>query len=127
MKRFLILLVLVVLSVTASQALAAGQKAKPAARAATLKGEIVDLGCYLGHGAKGAEHMGCASKCIAGGMPMGLLTADGKLYLLTLDHENADPYNKCKDLAAATVEVRGQLMERNGMLALDVTDVKPAK
>jgi hypothetical protein len=90
----------------------------------TLKGEIVDTGCYLGHGARGEKHKACADKCIANGMPMGLLTADGALYLLTLDHENADPYNEAKNMASQTVEVTGTLMSRSGMKAINVTGVK---
>lgn len=95
--------------------------------AVTIKGEIVDLGCYLGHGAKGAEHKGCALKCIAGGMPMGLLTEDGQLYLLTMSHADADPFNAAKDLAAETVNVTGAVHESNGMLSLEVTAVERPK
>jgi hypothetical protein len=127
MKRFLSLIAVVALVLIAANALAAGPQAKPAAKAMTFKGEVVDLGCYLGHAARGADHKSCATKCIANGMPFGLLTADGKLYLLTLDHDNADPYNKCKGLAAETVVVSGSLMQRNGMMAIDVADVKSAK
>jgi len=133
MKRLLSLMVATLVLVVAVGALAAGQKAAPASKAAsaaktaTLKGEIVDMGCYVGHGAMGASHKGCATKCLAGGMPMGLLTADGKLYLLTLDHDNADPYNKCKDMASEVVQVSGAVSQRNGVMAIDVIDVKPAK
>lgn len=90
----------------------------------TVKGEIIDTGCYLAHGARGEKHSGCAHKCIANGMPMGLLTADGTLYLLTMDHDNADPYNEAKELAAKNVEVSGLLLSRNGMKAIDVSAVK---
>lgn len=92
----------------------------------TVEGEIVDLGCYLGHGAKGAKHKSCATKCIAGGMPMGLLTQDGTLYLLTMSHEDADPFNAAKDLAAETVKVTGPVHERDGMLSLEVTALESA-
>src|SRR5574341_1558654 len=57
----------------------------------SLTGEVVDTGCYLGHAARGAKHVSCATKCIMGGMPMGLLTNDGTLYLLTMNHDNPDP------------------------------------
>jgi hypothetical protein len=127
MKRFLSMLALVALTLIAVDAVAAGQQAKSVAKTRTVKGEIVDLGCYLGHGARGADHKSCATKCIAGGMPFGLLTAEGKLYLLTLNHEDPDPYNQCKDLAAQTVEVTGTLMQRNGVMALDVSGVKATK
>ena len=90
----------------------------------TVQGEIVDMGCYLGHGARGAKHKACATKCIAGGMPMGLLTDDGKLYLLTMSHENADPFNQAKDLAAETVKITGPVHERDGILSLEVDSLE---
>ena len=127
MKRFLSVIALVALTLVAANALAAGQPAKAAAKTMVVKGEVVDLGCYLGHGARGADHKSCATKCIANGMPFGLLTADGKLYLLTMNNDNRDPFNRCKDLAAETVVVSGPLQQRNGLMALEVSDVKPVK
>ena len=88
----------------------------------TLTGELVDTGCYLGHAARGEKHVSCASKCIANGMPMGLLTADGTLYLVTMNHDNPDPYNKLKDMAGKNVKITGVVMARNGMKGIDVTD-----
>jgi len=101
-------------------------KAKAAPKAVTLKGELVDMGCYVSHGAMGEKHKDCATKCVAGGMPMGLLTSDNKLYVLTLNHDNPDPFNKAKDLMSAMVEVTGMVSERGGTRILDVTDVKAA-
>jgi len=126
MIRKLVLLAIVVL---ASVTLAAAQEAakEPAKKApTTLTGELVDTGCYLGHGARGEKHIDCATKCIAGGMPMGLLTSAGKLYLITLDHDNPDPYNKLKEMAGKTVSVTGIVSARSGMQGIDVTDVKLA-
>jgi hypothetical protein len=48
----------------------------------TLKGEIVDLHCYINRDAKGEEHAGCSNACISRDVPAALLTADGTLYLL---------------------------------------------
>jgi len=90
----------------------------------TLRGELVDTGCYLGHEARGEKHIGCATKCIAGGMPMGLLTADGTLYLVTMNHDNADPYNALKEMAGKTLDVTGTVMARGGMKGIDVTAFK---
>ena len=47
---------------------AADEKA-PAPKTQTVKGEIVDLMCYLDHLAKGEKHKGCAEKCIKVGGP----------------------------------------------------------
>jgi hypothetical protein len=125
MKRVLGSLVLVGALAIAVAAMGAETKgAKPAPKPVTLKGELVDMGCYVSHEAKGEKHKGCATKCVAGGMPMGLLTADNKLYLLTLDHENADPYNQAKDLMSAMVEVTGMVSERGGARIIDVTGLK---
>lgn len=92
----------------------------------SLTGEVVDTGCYLGHAARGAKHVDCATKCIANGMPMGLLTNDGTLYLLTMNHDNPDPYNKLKEMAGKTVTVTGAVMSRSGMKGIDVTEFKAA-
>jgi hypothetical protein len=93
-------------------------------KTATVRGEIVDLGCYLSSGAKGKDHQGCAQMCINNGMPMGLLTNDGALYLLTMNHSNADPYNQAKKWAADQVEVIGPYSIRNGFQAIEVDQVK---
>ena len=92
----------------------------------TLSGEVVDTGCYLAHEAKGEKHVECASKCINNGMPMGILTSKGSLYLVTLNHDNADPYNKLKTMAGQKVTVVGTVSERSGMKGIDVTEIKTA-
>ena len=92
----------------------------------TVTGEVVDMGCYLGHASRGEKHISCATKCLAQGMPMGLLTSNGTLYLVTLDHANADPYNSLKDMAGKNVSVTGELLTRSGMKAIEATTVKSA-
>ena len=131
MKRLSILLLALAFPVAAAAATAtAHQGHQMAAHKAdapkTLTGELVDTGCYLGHGARGEKHVECATKCISGGMPMGLLTSDGTLYLLTMNHDNADPYNDLKMMAGKTVSVTGTVMTRGGMKAIDVSEIKPA-
>jgi hypothetical protein len=129
MKRVLVVLGLASVLAFSLFALAqadtkAGGKAEPKTMSAT--GELVDLGCYLGHGAKGEGHKECALKCAAMGMPIGLLTAKGDLYLLTVSHGDADPFNQCKDWMAQQVTVTGPVMERDGMKALEVDSAKLA-
>lgn len=130
MKRFALILMVLAMALAITNAFAADPKgAKEATKAAapksmTLTGEIVDMGCYLAEGAKGEAHKSCASMCISNGMPMGLLTNDGKLYLLTLNHDKADPYNSAKKMAAEKVTITGTMSERNGMKSLTVDDVK---
>jgi len=134
MKRLTVLAVGLALLVPALQAGAhtGHQHKAPEAKEAkepvpqTITGEVVDTGCYLGHSARGAKHVDCATKCIAQGMPMGLLTSNGTLYLLTMNHDNADPYNQLKEMAGKTVSVTGLVMTRGGMKGIDVAEFKAA-
>lgn len=109
------------LEVSAATALLVGLGATaPLLRAAdtqTIKGEVVDLMCYLDHGAKGDKHAGCAKKCIESGGPVGILTADNQLYLVIGDHK---PINETlAPLAAKTVTVKGKVVERDGMKMIE--------
>ena len=88
------------------------------------KGEIVDVACYVPHGAKGAGHADCAKKCAKAGQPIGLLTDDGDLLLLLADHEDGKPFEAAKELAGSKAEVTGQLDTRDGMKAVTVSGVK---
>jgi hypothetical protein len=92
----------------------------------TISGEVVDMGCWLGHAARGKEHISCATKCLSQGMPIGLLTSNGTLYLVTLDHDNADPYVSLKDMAGKDVSITGELLSRSGMKAIEASKVELA-
>jgi len=129
MKRLLGLLVLACVIALAGFGVATGDEKKAEqkpAKAISTSGEIIDMGCYMAHAAMGAKHQSCAVKCVAGGMPMGILTNKGHLYLLTPPHEGQDAYNKCKELAGTQAEVVGEISERSGMKSIEVTQVTPA-
>jgi hypothetical protein len=106
----------------ASGMLAAGKAAGDSGM--TLKGEVVDLACYVGHGAKGEMHKECAVKCAAMGQPVGLLSTDGKLYVLVADHVDPSSYEKARKLAGEQVEILGENAEKDGVNALTVHSVK---
>ena len=94
---------------------AADEKA-PAPKTQTVKGEIVDLMCYLDHGAKGEKHKGCAERCIKAGGPVGLLSGN-RLYLVIGDHQ---PINdQLAPKAAQVVTLKGKVVERNGMRMIE--------
>ena len=49
----------------------------------SVTGEILDMACYLDHGARGLDHKECAEKCIRSGLPVGIKSnEDGKTYLV---------------------------------------------
>lgn len=99
-------------------------KGMKATKDITVKGEIVDLACYLDHGATGMKHQQCALTCLKGGKPMGLLTSEGKVYLLLADHQDGKPFAEAKNYAALQVEVTGPLAEKAGITGLTVVKVK---
>ena len=109
----------VVLAISAQ----AGQPSKHPAR--TITGEVVDTGCYLGHASKGADHASCATMCINQGMPMGVLTQKGVLYLVTMNHDKPDAYNKLKSMAGKKVTVTGHVYSRSGMTGIEIDSFKP--
>ena len=82
-------------------------------QANSVTGEVVDLMCYLDHGAKGAKHSGCCAKCIESGGPVGLLSADNQLYLIIGAHKTMN--DELVAYAAKTITVQGKVVERNGM------------
>ena len=132
MKRLLSAVLATALLLFAFSAFAVASE-KAAGKSQTITGEVVDLGCYMGHGAKGAAHAECAVSCVANGMPMGLLTDKGTLYLLTMNHEKADPFNATKPLAGQMVKITGPVSTKNGVKAIQiesaeaVTKAAPAK
>lgn len=93
-------------------------------KTATLKGEVLDMSCYMGHGAKGSGHKQCAEMCLKKGLPAGLLTSSGQVYLLVEDHDKADAYSTVIKHAADQVEVTGKVANKNGVQALVVEEVK---
>ncbi len=93
-----------------------------AAETKTVKGEVVDLMCYLDHGAKGDKHAGCAEKCIKSGGPVGLLTEDDQLYLVIGEHK---PMNReLAAYAAKTITLKGKVVEKNGVKMIENAEIQ---
>src|SRR5215468_11565017 len=108
MTRWLALLSLIGLMPTALARRVAAQEE------VTVKGEIVDLACYLSKGSKGKRHKTCAELCAKKGMPLGVLTDAGDVYLLIEDHDDPGPYETVKGLAAEQAEVTGKKFTKGG-------------
>lgn len=90
----------------------------------TISGEVLDMSCYMAKGAHGADHKDCASSCIKGGSPMGILTSDGKVYLLVENHDKKDAYAEAKKHAGEQVTVSGTVSEKGGLQGIVVNEVK---
>jgi hypothetical protein len=134
-KRHLLTAIgIVLLLALAIGASAQGTKTAPAKKGppkpVKLRGEILDLGCYLARNLRGAAHRDCAAKCLLSGVPMGLLTADSTVYLISMDHGRAmtpesyqtpNPYDLCKQSPAAIVDVSGFAYEKGGIHIIEIT------
>ncbi|HEY5405841.1 MAG TPA: hypothetical protein VIJ92_02090 [Ginsengibacter sp.] len=90
----------------------------------TVTGEILDMKCYMASGDHGEGHKECAARCINSGAPMGILTDDGKVYLLIEGSKNSDAYDDAKKFAGEKVTLTGTFSDKNGVQALIVTEVK---
>ncbi len=90
----------------------------------TVKGEVVDLACYLSKGLKGTRHKACAQLCAKKGMPLGVLTETGDVYLLIEDHDDPGPYDAAKGLAGEQAEVTGKKFVKGGVQSILVSAAK---
>ena len=107
-------------------ALAFSNLAQPPAEeaaAVTLRGEVVDLHCYITRGATGPDHAGCGNACLSRGVSAGFLADDGTLYVLLSEK----PFS-AKDAVAGLVGVKsiakGRRVERAGVKALQLTSIE---
>ena len=94
-----------------------------ARKSVTLKGEIVDMHCFVSRGERGPDHAGCANACISRDVPAGFVTEDGTLYVL-LNEKPVSVKDKIAGLAGKTVTVTGFPVERNGVKGLQLVSVK---
>ncbi len=125
MRRAIGFLILLVLLVTLLQS---QDKPKSAAKETTITGEVVDISCYLGHGARGEGHKACAESCAKAGGALGILTSDGKLYVSLLpDNHKSGPNEKLMGFIARNVTVNGIIRSSGGVNGVIVKDVAALK
>src|SRR5437016_6861046 len=87
-----------------------------------VKGEVLDLTCYVAYNASGLEHASCARDCIRSGLPVGIKAEDGKVYLLT--GKDAHVNTELADYAAKIVTIRGKETARAGFAQIQVEEIR---
>lgn len=101
------------------------------AKSVEIKGEIIDTWCYLS-GVMGGEdavigtaHHTCALWCAAGGIPVGVLDEDGKIYMvLKLQGEDAlAQSDNIMKIQSDVIIAKGMHYVRDGVNYLVVQDV----
>ena len=88
-----------------------------------VTGEVLDMTCYIANNLSGPDHAECARVCIRNGLPAGIKTQDGKVYLLT--GEPGQSINaKLADYAAKIVTIKGKQTVRDGFAQLQVEEIR---
>ena len=91
-------------------------------REVTVKGEVLDMACYLDHNAMGEKHADCAKMCINSGLPVGIKGDDGKTYLLIGEHK---PLNsELAEYAGKSITVKGKLSSRDGINMIENAEIQ---
>jgi len=98
--------------------------AQPQGEEVTIKGEVVDLWCYLEGGDHGADHKACAIACAKAGNPIGILDEKGNLYLAMGNEDHQPGKDVLLSKMADTVTVTGTLVKKGGLQAIYVKTVK---
>lgn len=92
----------------------------------TITGQVVDLNCHTTNGASGAAHKACAQACAKAGVPLGILSSDGTIYL-PVSSKPGDPQNsKLEPYAEAKVKVTGMHRLVSGLHTIEIKTVSAA-
>jgi hypothetical protein len=125
--------ILAVLAVVAGAGMlsAATANAATSAKAVKIRGEVIDTWCYFS-GVMGGEdavvgtaHHTCALWCAAGGIPVGVLTEDGDVYMV-LKIEGEDPLaqsDAVMEIQSDVITAKGLHYVRDGVNYLVVEEV----
>ncbi|HEY3177164.1 MAG TPA: hypothetical protein VGK94_15530 [Candidatus Polarisedimenticolia bacterium] len=119
MKHRIIGLVLLAVSLSILSVLTAS--GEPKGEQVTVKGEVVDLWCYLEDGSHGPEHKACTTECAKAGNPIGIVDDKGNIYVVMGMKDHRAGRDVLADKMAQTVTVTGTLVKKGGTQVLYVT------
>jgi len=84
-----------------------------------VRGEVVEVGCYLREGSRGEAHKTCARASLENGGQLGIVEdGTGVLYPLSGAQPATDPSAGFREQIGAHVSVRGRIYERAGSRVL---------
>ena len=97
----------------------------------TVKGQVVDMGCYkadksntgVDHKMPKGDTKDCALACAKAGQPLALLTTDGKVYQIA-GGLAADKNAKLIAHISHTVEITGDVMDHGGTMMITAENLK---
>ena len=98
--------------------------AQPKGETVKVKGEVVDLWCFLEGGDRGADHKQCAISCAKAGNPIGLVTEKDEVYVMMGLKDHQPGREVLLEKMAETVTVEGTLVKKGGVQVIYVSSVK---
>jgi hypothetical protein len=98
--------------------------AEPTVQTIQIKGEVVDLKCFLKDGDRGADHKSCGVTCAKAGNPIGIVTDAGDVYMIIAGKEHQAGRDDLISRMADTVTVEGTLVKKGGLQAIYVSSFK---
>ncbi len=99
----------------------------PEGHKATITGTVIDVSCKFRHNLTGEGHRMCAQVCADKGIPLAILTSDGKLYMPITDAMPGDGSNaQLKPFAEQKVRITGMVYDAGGANAVVITEIKKA-
>ncbi len=98
--------------------------AQPKGPTVTVKGEVVDLWCYLEGGDRGPSRKECSTACAKAGNPIGILDAKGNLYVTAGIQDHQPGREVLLEKMNENVTVTGTLVKKGGVPMIYVKSVK---
>ena len=98
--------------------------AQPKGERVTVKGEVVDMWCYLEGGDRGPAKRDCATACAKAGNPIGIVDTKGNLFVAggLKDHQPAQALLIGK--MNSDVTVSGTLVKKGGVQMIYIDAVQ---
>ncbi len=114
----------VLLALAVSSAASQSKEGEAKAKEQTVKGEVVDLWCYLDEGERGASHKECGITCAKAGSPIGILDAKGNVYVALGKKAHESDRDALISKMAETVTVTGRVVKKGGVQVVYVSSIK---
>ena len=127
MRKILGIFIALLIVSLSTTAFAQDKKAEKKEKETTIRGEVVDVSCFLAHGKSGIGdgHKSCGEACAKAGGPLGILTKNGKLYVSVMpDDHSAGPNAKLMEHIAHEVEATGKVRSKNGVNGIMISEVR---
>lgn len=113
----------VLLGVLATLVIATAAFGQQEKRIQTIKGEVVDLWCYMDHGARGPKHKACAVACAKMGNPIGIVDSEGNVYVAVGSELHQPDRERLINKMAQEVTVTGRVVSRGGLRMIFVKSI----